>query len=285
MLRFGLILGILLVATTASAAGLVPCGDSAADECTLSDLIGLGQNIINFLIYIGVFIGVLMIAWAGATLLLSQGNESAMEKAKSRIWNVVIGFVIILLAYLIINTILFVLTGGGFEKWKIGRNAPVQTNAATTQTSANAAGAASSQRCVNCTAVSNLPIKNGACSGQSSTQGCQVNGQLATRLGALNSSLESSQIDWQITEAYPPTVVHQNACHSAGTCVDANCIGSCSGTQIKTFIAASESANLKPVYEVRSQGEYETLARMGIDEKNLAVVPHITAAHFSVYTQ
>ena len=65
------------------------------------------------------FIGVLMIAWAGATLVLSQGNEGAMEKAKSRIWNVVIGFVIILLAYMIINTILYVLTGGGFEKWRI----------------------------------------------------------------------------------------------------------------------------------------------------------------------
>lgn len=122
MLRFGSILAMLLVASSALAAtngGLVPCGHGVSDECRLSDLTGMVQIITQFLLYIGVFIGVLMISFAGLTLVLSQGNEGAMEKAKSRIWNVVIGFTIILLAYMIINTILYLLTGGGFEKWRI----------------------------------------------------------------------------------------------------------------------------------------------------------------------
>jgi Trk-type K+ transport system membrane component len=87
--------------------------------CTLRDLIDMGNNIIKFLVYIGVFIGVVMIAWGGFNLVLSQGNESAMEKAKSRIWNVVIGLLIVLLSYLIVETVLNVFTGDGFDTWGI----------------------------------------------------------------------------------------------------------------------------------------------------------------------
>ena len=119
MVRYALIFGMMLVASSASAAGLVPCGGHSEGECTFNDLVGMVQGIISFLLYIGVFIGVLMISYAGFTLVISQGNQSAMEKAKSRIWNVVIGFVIMLLAYLVVNTILFVLTGGGFESWRV----------------------------------------------------------------------------------------------------------------------------------------------------------------------
>jgi hypothetical protein len=101
---------------TYAAGGLVPCD---GPDCDLSDLIRMGNNIIRFLVYIGVFIGVVMIAWGGFNLVLSQGNESAMEKAKSRIWNVVIGLLIVLLSWLIVDTVLNVLTGDGFGKWGI----------------------------------------------------------------------------------------------------------------------------------------------------------------------
>jgi Trk-type K+ transport system membrane component len=116
-LKFGLTVMLLAIATPAIAAGgLVPCD---GPDCDLSDLIRMGNNIIKFLVYIGVFIGVVMIAWGGFNLVLSQGNESAMEKAKSRIWNVVIGLLIVLLSYLIVETVLNVLTGDGFDTWGI----------------------------------------------------------------------------------------------------------------------------------------------------------------------
>jgi uncharacterized membrane protein YdbT with pleckstrin-like domain len=122
MIRYGLIVLSYVVAMPAYAEGLVTCGKTGQAECGLSDLIAMANGIIAYLLYIGVFIGVAMISYAGYTLVISQGNENAMEKAKSRVWNVIVGFVIILLAYLIVSTILTVLTGSGFEKWGIKTN-------------------------------------------------------------------------------------------------------------------------------------------------------------------
>ena len=119
MVRYGLIAVSYFFALPVYAAGLVPCGGNGEHECRLNDLIGMANGIVAYLLYIGVFIGVVMISYAGFTLVVSQGNENAMEKAKSRVWNVVIGFVIILLAYLIIDTILYVLTGAGLSKWGV----------------------------------------------------------------------------------------------------------------------------------------------------------------------
>ena len=119
MNSFVLILLSYFIASPVYAAGLVPCGGTNEHECGLSDLIGMANGIEAYLLYIGVFVGVLMISYAGFTLVISQGNESAMETAKSRVWNVAVGFVIILLAFLIVNTVLTVLTGNGFERWGI----------------------------------------------------------------------------------------------------------------------------------------------------------------------
>ena len=127
MIRYVLVALSYVVALPVYAAGLVPCGGNGEHDCQLSDLIGMANGIVAYLLYIGVFVGVVMISYAGYTLVISQGNESAMEKAKSRIWNVIVGFVIILLAYLIINTILSVLTGSGFEKWGIKTTSTSQT--------------------------------------------------------------------------------------------------------------------------------------------------------------
>ena len=98
------------------AAGIIPC---QGDACQLCSVIQLGQNVINFLMVLGVAVGVLMISIGGIQLVLSQGNESAKEKAKSRVWNVVIGFVIILTAYLIVNTVLTALTGKSLQGWAV----------------------------------------------------------------------------------------------------------------------------------------------------------------------
>ncbi len=110
--------GILFAPLFVMGAGLVPCGEKG-NECGLSDLITLGNNVIEFLIMIAALIAVILLAIGGFKLVISRGNPAAMEQAKSRIWNVFIGFVIILIAYLVVQTILTLLTGGGFETWRI----------------------------------------------------------------------------------------------------------------------------------------------------------------------
>ncbi len=111
-------LAALALPVFASAAGLVPCGGRGESECNLGHLIQLGNNIITFLIQFAALVAVVLLAIGGFKLVLSRGNAGAMEEAKSRIWNVFIGFLIILLAYLVVETILSVLTGGGFETWR-----------------------------------------------------------------------------------------------------------------------------------------------------------------------
>jgi len=49
---------------------------------------------------------------------------------------------------------------------------------------------------------------------------CQVNGELKDSLIGLDETYEINSISWQITEAYPPTVMHNDNCHFRGTCVD-----------------------------------------------------------------
>lgn len=113
------VLGILFAPLFAMGAGLVPCGGSGEPECGLKHLITLGNNVIEFLIMIAALIAVILLAIGGFKLVISQGNAGAMEDAKKRIWNVFIGFVIILVAYLVVQTILTLLTGGGFERWRL----------------------------------------------------------------------------------------------------------------------------------------------------------------------
>ena len=127
MNRFVLILLSYFIAVPVYAEGLVTCGNTGQAECGLSDLIAMANSIVAYLLYIGVFVGVVMISYAGFTLVTSQGNEGAMEQAKSRVWNVAVGFIIILLAWLIVSTILTVLTGGGFEKWGIHTSSTSKT--------------------------------------------------------------------------------------------------------------------------------------------------------------
>lgn len=95
---------------------LVPCNGA---DCSICDLATLAQNILNAAIYISVFVTAGLFAWAGALYLTSAGNPAQAGKAKGVFFNVGIGFVIILSAWLIVDTIMKTLTPGGgkFGPW------------------------------------------------------------------------------------------------------------------------------------------------------------------------
>lgn len=265
------------------------------DRCELCHITGLINNLMEFLIAFGVLFGVVMIAVAGFRLVLSGGNESAKEQAKTRIMNIVWGFIIILTAYLIVSTLLSVLSGKSLREWgnmlECVEQNPLRSSSTSggnkaTQTSGSGVQVSGAPRtCSNCTPISNLPIKQGACSGQTESGGCQVSGVVAAKLDTMNKILAAGDVDWQITEAYPPTVTHQNKCHAAGTCVDANCIGGCSPAEVKAMVSAAKQADLEPVYEVRTKAEYDTLVASGVPAVNVDVVTRITGPHMSLYTR
>lgn len=67
------------------------------------------QNVLNLLVSLGVLAVVFFIGWAGFTLIVSGSNPAGRTKAKNRFLNAVVGLVVILAAWLIVNTVMTVL--------------------------------------------------------------------------------------------------------------------------------------------------------------------------------
>ncbi|NCN52205.1 hypothetical protein GW943_00105 [Candidatus Parcubacteria bacterium] len=95
---------------------LVPC---EGPECQACDVVKLADNIIGFLIQIGILIGVVIFAIAGFTMATSAGNASQVSKAKGMFTNVIVGFIILLAAWLIVDTVMKTFAKGNqsFGTW------------------------------------------------------------------------------------------------------------------------------------------------------------------------
>ena len=106
----------VLAAGTAAGTPLVPGSGSPTDYnlCTLRDL---ANNLINFAVYLSVFVATLMFAYGGFLYVSGSANEGNIKKAHSVFTKTVIGLVIILIAWLIVNIVLSVLTGQSVADW------------------------------------------------------------------------------------------------------------------------------------------------------------------------
>lgn len=106
---FALSLALWSIAASGSAAdetgtGLVVC---TGPDCDFNKLIEQVQVVINFLIFqIAAPLAAIMFAYAGFLYVTNRGNESQIKEAHEIFWNVFIGLVIALAAWLTINFIL-----------------------------------------------------------------------------------------------------------------------------------------------------------------------------------
>lgn len=103
------LLAFVLPGVFASAATIVPC--TGGDACKACHLIELANNIINFLIVISVLIASILFAWAGFIMVTSAGNMSKVKKAKDIFVDVLIGIIIVLSGWIIVNTVMSILVG------------------------------------------------------------------------------------------------------------------------------------------------------------------------------
>lgn len=90
--------------------GLVPC-----DRCEIPQLADVAVNIFNWLIKIGGAATVLAMVIAGARYIVAvlQGaDSSAISAAKESLGYAIMGTIILLTAYVIVNTIYRVIFGG-----------------------------------------------------------------------------------------------------------------------------------------------------------------------------
>ncbi|MFH1188994.1 MAG: hypothetical protein V1652_04100 [bacterium] len=93
--------------TTVYAEGLIPCSGSA---CTMSDLYQLGYNIINFGLDFAALIAVVVLLWGGILILTAGGSEARVSKGRSAITAAVVGLMIVLGSWIMINTFISVFT-------------------------------------------------------------------------------------------------------------------------------------------------------------------------------
>ena len=85
---------------------------------SVCDLATIAQNVLNTGIYIAVFLSAILFAWAG-WLYLTSAAGSEISRAKSIFFNVIVGLVIILAGWLVVDTLMRTLVGNGgsFGPW------------------------------------------------------------------------------------------------------------------------------------------------------------------------
>lgn len=106
-----IIVGVLGFIEPASAQNLAGAAQCTGPTCSACNLVYLANAVIQWLIgFLTILFAVLM-AVAGWGLVVSGGNQSALDAAKEKFTNAVIGFIIILAAWLVIDTIIRGLVG------------------------------------------------------------------------------------------------------------------------------------------------------------------------------
>jgi len=107
-----LALGVLFAPMFASAQ-FVPCDGTSADPCTECHLIEMGNTILVWLIGIMFIIFGFVAAAAGWGFMTAGGNPAAVTAAKSKFTNAFVGILVVLAAWLLVDTIMRQLLVGG----------------------------------------------------------------------------------------------------------------------------------------------------------------------------
>jgi len=115
------VFGVVLAPHIVFAQGLVPCGNPGQGECDFGALVELIRRIIEFIVTLSVFVATGLFAWAGVLYFTAGGDTGKIDKAHKIFYSVAIGFVIILISWLVVDTILKTLTGKGIDE--VGRDA------------------------------------------------------------------------------------------------------------------------------------------------------------------
>jgi hypothetical protein len=113
------LLGMILVANfnfaTAQNTGLIQCGNHGEPTCTIRDLISTIKRLINFLLSWAWLVAVVFIAWSAWEMINAGGNPQALAKAKTGLSNAIIGFFLVLASFLLLNMIIFFMTGEALD--------------------------------------------------------------------------------------------------------------------------------------------------------------------------
>ncbi|MBI5645053.1 hypothetical protein HY970_03060 [Candidatus Kaiserbacteria bacterium] len=115
-----------LLSSAAGIPTIVPQQCNEVGGCkSICDIAQLAQNILNAGIYIAVILSAILFAWAGWNMLTAGGNSEQYTKGRKIFANVFIGLVIILVGWIVIDTLMrsFIPDSSGFGPWnKVCKN-------------------------------------------------------------------------------------------------------------------------------------------------------------------
>ena len=220
------ILSILEGASEVQAAGVESLAIPTAPG--FQDLLTSLYNYSLVLVGLAVFI---MILWGGFLWLTSAANPGNIGTAKKYITNAIIGAVLLAASYVILNTINPELIRGTLDLPGLQTPTPLpstptptitigpgtQINACT-QCNAYPGGILAEGQPVQCTGnyldATNfnppIPIND-------SSRTCPF---VEVRIGPKLIALRGLATNWVMSEGFPPTINHAEACHGNGTCID-----------------------------------------------------------------
>lgn len=112
-----ILLGLLFLPLVTFAAGLVPdCGLGAGQYmCQACHMAALVHNILVFMVGLAVAAATLMFAYAGFLYVTAAANHGNIDSAKRVFGQVLVGLILVLVAWLIVDLVLRVFTGQSLQ--------------------------------------------------------------------------------------------------------------------------------------------------------------------------
>lgn len=279
-----LIVTLLLIITPSvvGAAGLVPC---AGTECSACHFAQMGNTILQWLIGILFVVFAVVAAIGGFGLVTSGGNPEAKNEAKSKLVNALIGLIIVFAAWLLVDTIMRGLLNSGTDV--IVGYGPWSQIQCGTQTQSVWPGDPGTDKTV---AALPGPMPTGCSGGTCQAMGipcanansCSISPDLVDNFQDFHA--DAGVAGARVTEAMPPTRIHKSPCHKNGTCIDYSKAGGMTSAEVIKVINAAKANGLRPVYEVKTQAQKDTLVTAGAPADSIVVLGDwISAPHFSIY--
>ena len=100
-----------MAAANFASAAIINC----SDDCTIRDLVRTVERVVNFLLFYAWLIALIFIVISGIRLVFSAGNEEVVSKARTSLNNAIIGFILILVSFVLINFVIFTLSGSSLD--------------------------------------------------------------------------------------------------------------------------------------------------------------------------
>ena len=166
LITFGLIITIVGSFITAagiyenkayadSAADLIKQGADSTGQQDSRSAGDIAKDVVNIMFFIVGVMAVIMIIWGGIRYVLSAGNSAALTSAKNTIMYAVIGLIVAILAYTIVNFVINTVSGNSGSSSSNSSNSSDDSDSSNNSDNSNSSNSNSSSKNSNSSNKSN----------------------------------------------------------------------------------------------------------------------------------